>query len=227
MILAMGSFTATESQIIKELNLRNYYLATTTPSPVATYSITTQQEVLRWAVNAGLNYVNLPTTASSRTEVALSVWKQIISVAIQQSTAFSQQYNVSGLSGLSGLGATCNPEEIGYDPTQCQSWSSEWGPTILKAIGYGLNIAADKWTANQQRDAIAQAYKASTGSSLPGGTEADVQQLASTIRTANPGMTYQQAYEIASGYKTPSTTMPSWVLPVGIGVVAFMLLQRK
>jgi len=227
MLLALGSFTATESQIIKELNLRNYYLATTTPSPVATYSITTQQEVLRWSVNAGLNYVNLPTTASSRTEVALSVWKQIISVAIQQSTAFSQQYNVSGLSGLSGLGATCNTEEIGYDPTQCQSWSSEWGPTILKAIGYGLNIAADKWTANQQRDAIAQAYKASTGSSLPGGTEADVQQLASAIRTANPGMTYQQAYEIASGYKTPSTTMPSWVLPVGIGVVAFMLLQRK
>jgi len=222
MLLALGS-TVTNTAVISELNRRNYYLATTsTPSPIVQYvplQQMTQAQVLTMSVTIALQNANYAPIANTRTELSSSVWQQVVLAAIQMSTELSQKYTI--LSGLSGLGAT----DI--------SWWDTYMPTILQIAGSAATIWGTSWQTKVTRDQISNQVAAATGAAIPAGavgTQVQANEMA--LKFQQQGMSaadaQARANNIVLGIPIPSgTAMPAWLLPVGIGVVAFMLLQRK
>ena len=111
---ALGA-TATNSQVVSELNFRNYFAQVATPAATVTATVTakpvvTQAQILGLAVDASLQYYGYAIAKqSSPVYLSTQVWSNIVNYAINISTQISTQltsqgYAVSGMSGLRGLG---------------------------------------------------------------------------------------------------------------------------
>jgi hypothetical protein len=110
------------------------------------------------------------------------------------------------------------------------SWWDDWGSTIIAIIGASIIKIGDRYQTILDNKKIQEALAKATGGGSGAPTQATFDKLAQDLATLK-GITLSQAKEILNnngvngGIPTPST-YPSWLLPAGIGLVLFVLLNR-
>lgn len=236
MILRMGVIAT--SEVVSELNSRNYYLQTTTTTPATSPPVSkpviSRSTYIDYAVQMALQHYNLSATASSRTYLASTTWNALVSTAVEISRQLDQQYTVSGLNGLRMSGCCPSVGRLGetwtYNPTYDNpqtSWGSTWGPVIMQMIGAAMTIGGTYWQQQITRQALEQQYLQTTGQQLGVPTQQDVNSIAAQL--ARLGLSQEQISQILSSAVPtvqPKSELPSWLLPVAIGVGAMALLRR-
>jgi hypothetical protein len=216
--------TITEGQVSRELRRRNYIsmmsdIGNGLPSA-------SQSQILAWSVELALGALGYPARQSTPKYLDAMNWGEIVSTSIEASKQLNNQYTVSGLAGL-GKGWALG--DI--------SWWDTYGPVILQIIGSAATIGGTAWQQQVTRNQINQQIQAATGEALPTGSITDANKLATQLMST--GMSAAEAQARANnivlgtplpaqyGGTTTTSGLPSWVLPVGIGVLAFALMQRK
>jgi len=122
---------------------------------------------------------------------------------------------------------------LGEATAQTSTWWTDWGPVIVQIIGSSLVSIGGQWQTNVSNKKITDAINKNTpGASTAGPpTEADVDKMAAQMVRMNSGLTLQQAKDFlknkVGGGVPPPSALPSWALPVGIGLVLFVLLKGK
>lgn len=137
-------------------------------------------------------------------------------------------YSGSGL-GLTEYDACASANPPAYCSTT--SWWDRNGGFIVTLIGGMIEQYGTRMTTDQANKEIKRAISESIGGSPGAPSQADIEKMTQQIMSANPSYTYAQARAIVTGTVgngIPSpTALPSWLLPAGIGLVLFVLLQRK
>jgi hypothetical protein len=136
-------------------------------------------------------------------------------------------------SGIGNLGEDYDACSSPYPPAYCTGDTSWWdsnGGWIVTLIGNILTQWGTHLTQEQMNKQIMDTIK----NTQPGGAAAptDAQKLAmARTLAANMGWTEQRALDAINGTVgsgvPPKTEYPSWLLPAGIGLVAFILLSRR
>ena len=232
--MVMSALTTTK--VTNELNTRGYFQEVPTSTPVtvpvsppstipASKPTISYASYLKYSIDAALQSYGYALSPTSVKYIPKSNWDALINTAINISSQFDNQYTVltgtNGLRGLRGLG------RLGADTTSV-SWGSQWGPIILQMIGSAATIGGQYWQNQITRDQLQQQYQSTTGQALGIPTSQDKDAIAVQLQK----MGYSTA-EINSilNKAIPDTqdkdSMPSWLLPAGVGLVALMLIQNR
>ena len=217
---------AVSSEVTKELNLRNYYLIAST-TPPATLPTITRAVYIGYSVDLALQHYGYPKTLSwiDRRYLPQLDWNGLVNTAIDVSKQLDSQYILLNGLRMSGLKMGETIPSTTYVPT----WGSVWGPIILQMIGAAATIGGTAWQAKITRDQLEAQYQATTGQNLGVPTQTDRDAMA--VQLAKMGYTQAEISTILSKavpITQPTSQLPSWALPVGIGALALVLLtQRK
>lgn len=231
MILRMGVIAT--SEVISELNSRNYYLQTTTTTPATSPPVSkptiSRSTYVDYAVQMALQYYNLSASVSSKTYLPSTTWNGIVATAVDISKQLDTQYTV--LNGLKMSGCPPNMGRLGRlgenVMTEGPTWGSTWGPVIMQMIGAAMTIGGTYWQQQVTRSALEQQYQQATGGQLGVPTTQDVNAMA--VQLSKMGFTQEQISQVlASAVPNvqPKSELPSWLLPVAIGVGAMALMRR-
>jgi hypothetical protein len=132
-------------------------------------------------------------------------------------------------SGLGFLGETYDACSMPNPPSYCSSgswWDNNAG-FVVTTIGTLLTLWGNKLTQDQMNKKINESLSATYGAV---GKPNAAQQETLVQQLINIGYTEAAAREIISGTVgkgiSPKTDYPSWLLPAGIGLVLFVLLNK-
>jgi hypothetical protein len=217
----LGSYTATDIQVSGELNKRNYF--SEVGNGVVIQPFYTIAENISMSVDYAIQKVlgyGVPYFAATKTYLNAMTWGNLVATAIDKSAALSQ-YTKAGMAGLGGLGQV--------------SWWDNYGPVILQIIGSAATIGGQAWQQSVTRDQINQKI---TTPITTGGTQADATRIAQQLITSGISQAEAQARannivfgtplpDWVNAGKTPPSGLPSWALPLGIGVLAYSLLKGR
>ena len=228
------SFDLTPNLIEWNLHTRNYWLASTpvTPPvitpPVSLPSITLKAYTAM-VVDKALTYYGRPLKPSTTTYISTGQWSNIINYASNYDNAIDQDYSImSGINGMSGFGSLAADPcagKTGFALDSCLLANTTPGTTwvgweiLLSMLSVGAGTWADAM--ERKRRLSEEGYSFDTPV-----TSTDYNARAQQL-IAQFGWNRDQAYQYIDSYNKPQTDWTKYLLPLGIGIGAYLLISRR